>query len=130
MPPGQSLLVLQVSIGDQLALGMLAKPALTMSEELFHFRITNPIVLIVVKDRDQHIKMRQQITQPKGAFEPNGVVVGTLTPLREFLVERMSCRCLLRNPTVRTSGAIDSLRRGKGEPRSALRMPVAVSASS
>jgi hypothetical protein len=41
-----------------------------MSEELFHFRITNPIMLIVVKDRDEHINMRQQITQPKGAFEP------------------------------------------------------------
>jgi hypothetical protein len=26
-----------------------------MSEELFHFRITNPIMLIVVKDRDEHI---------------------------------------------------------------------------
>jgi len=41
-----------------------------MSEELFHSRITNPIMLIVVKDRDEHINMRQQITQPKGAFEP------------------------------------------------------------
>jgi hypothetical protein len=29
---GQSLLVLQVAIGDQLSLGMLRKPALTMSE--------------------------------------------------------------------------------------------------
>lgn len=42
---GQSLLVLQVAIGDQLSLGMLRKPALTMSEELFHFRITTQLCL-------------------------------------------------------------------------------------
>jgi hypothetical protein len=89
---GQSLLVFQVAIGDQLALGVLAKPALTMPQEFFHFRITNPIMLIVVEDRDEHIEMRQQITQANGALEPNGVV-GTLTPLRKFLVERVPGCC-------------------------------------
>jgi len=41
---------------------MRAKPALTVPKELFYLRFTNPIMLIVVKNRDEDLEVRQQIS--------------------------------------------------------------------
>src|SRR5207245_11118741 len=81
--------VFQIAIGNQLALGMLAKPALSMTKQLFDFRVTNPVVLVVVQDWNQDIEMRQQITQSNCCLECDRKV-RALSPLWKFLIEWMS----------------------------------------
>ena len=76
----------QIAIGNQLALGMLAKPALSMTQQLFDFRVTNPVVLVVVQDWNQDIEMRQQITQSNCGLECDREV-RALSPLWEFLIQ-------------------------------------------
>src|SRR5258708_16633716 len=68
---------------------MFAKPALSMTQQLFDFRVTNPVVLVVVKKRNETIEMRKQITQSNCGLESDRKV-RTLSPLREFLIQRMA----------------------------------------
>src|SRR5260370_15510406 len=79
----------QIAIRNQFALGMLAKPPLAMPQQLFHFRVTNPVVLVVVQGWNQDIEMRQQITQSNCGLKSDRKV-RTLSPLREFLIQRMA----------------------------------------
>src|SRR5260370_4825685 len=68
---------------------MFAKPALSMTQQLFDFRVTNPVVFVVVQNRNENIEMRQQITQSNCGLESDRKV-RTLSPLREFLIQRMA----------------------------------------
>lgn len=54
-------MMFQITIGDEFALWMLAQPSLAVAQQLFHFGIADPIVLVVIKHRNQHVEMRQQI---------------------------------------------------------------------
>src|SRR5215475_8151016 len=45
-------------------------------------------MLFGIENRYEHIEMIEQVFQPYGAFEPYGVI-RPVTPLREFLIERM-----------------------------------------
>ena len=39
---------------------MITKPAFTVPQKFFDFRIADPVVLVVIKDRDEYIEMRRR----------------------------------------------------------------------
>src|SRR5262245_59072984 len=47
----EPLLMFQISICDQLAFGVLAKPPLAVAQQLFHFCVADPIMLVVIEHR-------------------------------------------------------------------------------
>ena len=87
-------LVFQITIHDQLAIGMVRQPTLAAREQLRDLVVADPIVLLRVEHRDQHIQVRQQLTQPHLTAQMDGVVA-TRPPLRKLLVERM-LHCIQR----------------------------------
>src|SRR5262245_34583156 len=42
---------------------MVAEPARAVTQQLFDFVVADPIMLLVVERRDQHVEMREQIAQ-------------------------------------------------------------------
>ena len=50
--------MLQITLRDERVLGVVRQPALAMSEQLLDFRLPDPVVLVVVQDRDQHVQVR------------------------------------------------------------------------
>ena len=49
--------MLQITIGNELSFRVFAQPALTVSQQLFNFCVANPVVLVVIQDRNKHIEM-------------------------------------------------------------------------
>lgn len=79
--PREAALVLQVSAGDRLPLGMRGQPALPAAHEFLHLVVADPVVLVVVEDRNQHVQVRQELAEPppgaQGHCEiPAGTPVG------------------------------------------------------
>ena len=50
---GQALLMFQVAIRNQFAFGMIAKPAFAVPQKFFDFRVADPVVLVVIQDRNK-----------------------------------------------------------------------------
>jgi len=56
-------LALEVARYDKVFLRVLSEPPTTSIQELLNFILTNPIMLLVVEDRDQDVQVRQQVAQ-------------------------------------------------------------------
>ena len=81
-------LVLQVAPGDQVPLWMVVQPPLTIAQQLVHFVVANPVVLVVVQHGQQHVEVRQQIPEPhfRGEFHAE---IWAGSPFREPVVQFM-----------------------------------------
>ena len=70
---------------------MVGEPAFTVAEQFVHFVIAYPVVLVVVEDRDQDIKMGQQLVEAQSAVELH-VEILAVAPLGEFVIKRIFVR--------------------------------------
>ena len=59
--------MLQVAVGDELALGMRGEPALAVPEQLLDLVVADLVVLLVVEHGDQHVEVREQVRRACGA---------------------------------------------------------------
>ena len=59
----EAALVLQVAAGDQLALGVRREPALAVAQQLLDLVVADPVVLVVVEHRDEHVEVGEQVAQ-------------------------------------------------------------------
>jgi hypothetical protein len=84
----QGALVLEVARHDQLAVRVAGEPALPAGKQLLDLVVADPVVLLRVEHRHEHVEVRQQVAQPALAGEPERVVAAR-APLRETLVERV-----------------------------------------
>ncbi len=83
----ETRLELQVTPGDLFLLGVVGKPAFALGKQFLHFVVANPVMLPVVENGNQDVKVRQQVSQ-SGRF-PNGHrKVRAVSPLRKPLVQR------------------------------------------
>jgi hypothetical protein len=72
--------------------GLAAKRDITSSaaqEQLLDLRVADPVVLLTIQHRQQHIQMAQQIAEADLAAEADREV-GALAPLGELLVESVA----------------------------------------
>jgi hypothetical protein len=79
--------VLEVAVGDQLPFRVGRQPALAAAQQLVDLVAVDPVVLVVVEHRQEHVEMREQIGQPRVAREGESDVAAR-APRREPLVER------------------------------------------
>jgi hypothetical protein len=91
--PGEGLAheataMLQVPIGDRLALRVIAQPAFAVPQELLDLGLANPVVLVVVEDGNEDVEMGQQVAQaaPRGQLD---APVRAVPPGREVAVQGM-----------------------------------------
>src|SRR5260370_30347555 len=68
---------------------MFRKADRAKTQQLFDFRVPNPVVFVVVENWNEDIEMRQQITRSNCGLESDRKI-RTLSPLREFLIQRMA----------------------------------------
>ena len=106
----QARLVLQISAGDLLLLGMRCEPARSFGQQLLQFVLADEVVLLVVEDRNEHVEVRQQFGQRFRAAD-RGRVIRTLAPLGKPFIERMPDRPRPCSPAARTSAAESPRRR-------------------
>ena len=59
----QRALVLEVAVDDQLALGMPGEPALAAAQQLLHLVVADPVVLLRVEHRHEHVEVREQLAR-------------------------------------------------------------------
>ena len=70
--------VLEVAAGDQLALRMRGEPALAVAQQLLDLVVADPVVLVVVEHRDEHVEVREQVARARTvAVERHGEVRGS-----------------------------------------------------
>ena len=83
----QVRLAREVAPRDELALGMLRQPALAAAEQLLDLGCADPVVLLVVEHRDEHVQVGEQVLQADIGLQGHPLV-RRLAPLREALVQR------------------------------------------
>src|SRR5262245_15642754 len=84
----QGATVLEVAVDDQLAIGMTGEPALAAAEQLLDLVVSDPVVLLGVEHRHEHVQMREEVAKPEHALEVDREVAA-VAPLGERLVERV-----------------------------------------
>ncbi len=84
---GQDAAVRQKPTGDQPALGMSGQPAVAFVQERVDLIRGHPVMLGVIKHRQQHIEMVQRICQAQRPGQRQ-IDVPALTPLRERRIQR------------------------------------------
>lgn len=67
----ESSLMHQISGHDRVPRRMAVKPALAMSKQFLHFVVTDPVVLLIVEDRNQYVEVRQQVAQSARCSQRN-----------------------------------------------------------
>src|SRR5688572_29927658 len=70
---------------------MRRQPTAAVSQELLNLIVANPVVFLVVQNRNEHVYVRQQILQANFGTEFDGVV-RTVSPFRKCLVQWMTLR--------------------------------------
>src|ERR1043165_1718056 len=85
----QAPLVLQISARNGIALWMRSQPTFAMPQKLFDFVITNPVVLVVIQNRDENVEMTKELMQGQSRFHFDAAV-GTLTPIWKMFIERQT----------------------------------------
>src|SRR5439155_20120753 len=78
--------VAQVPPSDELAIGVDPEPVAAPPEELVDLLGADPVVLVVVEDRQQHEEVLQQVAEPARSRERH-IEVPAVPPLREGRVE-------------------------------------------
>ena len=81
----------EISRDDRVARGMSIEPALAVAKQLFDLVGSNPVVLLVVEHRNEHIQVRQQVAQSARRAERDGKQPAR-AERRHALVELMACR--------------------------------------
>ena len=51
---------------------VILEPALAVTKQLFDLVVSHPVVLLIVENRNEHVKMRQQVAQPPRRAERDG----------------------------------------------------------
>ncbi len=62
-----------------------------MTQKFFHFVIANPIVLIVVQHRNEHVKMRQKLLQRQSRIQFD-MEIRAFSPVGKLLIQRQPPR--------------------------------------
>ena len=81
----------EISRDDHVARGVSVEPALAVAQQLFDLVVTNPVVLLVVEHRNEHIEVRQQVAQPARRAKRDGKQPAR-AERRHALVELMAGR--------------------------------------
>ena len=66
---GEVALVPQVAVNDQVASRMGREPVLSLCQQLLQFVLTDPVMLVVVQNRQQDIQVCEEILQTVGGVE-------------------------------------------------------------
>ena len=61
----------EIARDDGVARRMAVEPALPVTKQLFDFVVPNPVVLLIVENRNQHVQVRQQVAQPARCSQRN-----------------------------------------------------------
>src|SRR6185437_16938204 len=83
--------VLEIAVGDELAFRVCGQPALTVPQQLLYLVVTDPIVLVVIKDGNQHVEVAKEVLETL-ATRQRQRPVGAGAPDRELLVQRIAPR--------------------------------------
>src|SRR5437763_1100687 len=67
---------------------MVREPALSAAKQLLHLGLIDPVVLVGVEDRHEHVQVGQQVMKTDGPLEIDREVTAR-SPLRELVVQRM-----------------------------------------
>ena len=54
----------QVARHDDIARRVAVEPALAVTKQLLDFVVADPVVLLIVEHRNEHVEVRQQLAQP------------------------------------------------------------------
>ena len=103
--------MLQVAVGDQVPLGMAAQPPIAEAQQLVYFIVADPVMLVVVQYRQQHIQVGQQVLEPGFRCEAHAEVWAG-APLRKARIERVSLN--LNSVAERLKQALDEVRSVSG----------------
>lgn len=79
---------LQVAAGDLFLLRAVGRPARSLRQQFLHFVGDDEVMLLIVEDRDQGVRVRQQFRERRFPGDRHGEV-RTLDPLGKALVDRM-----------------------------------------
>ena len=80
-------MVTQIAASDGVALGMIVEPAFAALEQLFDFVFADPVVFLVVEDRNKDIKMVEQLSKNLAGLESDSEIAA-LAPFWKLLIER------------------------------------------
>ena len=81
--------MLEIASRDEVTLRMRGEPALAVVKQFCHLIITDPIMLVVIKDRNEHVKMRQQLMQRQSPFQGH-TEIRAVTPVGKLVIQRMA----------------------------------------
>src|SRR6266702_152681 len=81
----QSRAIAQVAPCDKLALGMGGQPTLAVLQQLLHFIIANPVVLIIVQYWNKHVDMGEQVAEEAGGLKRHAIIAAG-SPVRIVLI--------------------------------------------
>ena len=90
----QASLVHEVSRNDGVSRWMAIEPALPMTKQLLDFVVADPVVFLVVENRNEHVQVREQVAQPPGRPQcDREQPARTERPhaLVEFMTSRLDC---------------------------------------
>ncbi len=79
----------QVATGDELPLGVVGEPVTATAEQLVDLVVADPVVLVVVEHRQEHVQVLQDVLDP-GYRRQAYIKVRAQSPLDEAAVERSS----------------------------------------
>jgi len=89
--PRQAAEVFQVAIDDLLLGRMRRQPRFAVTEQLFHFVIPDPVMLVVVEHGDEHVQMPQQLLKRNRLRKLDGEI-RAIAPVRELIIQYMPRR--------------------------------------
>ena len=78
----------QITPDNLLLFRMTGQPAFPVAQQLLNFVVTHVVVLGSVEDRNQDIKVRQQLRQPLRSGNRDRVI-GTFAPVGKTSIQRM-----------------------------------------
>ena len=87
--PNEPTLMLVVARRDAFLLGMFGEPALAMSQKFLDLVVADPVVLVIVHDRDEDVQVRQKLAETLRGPQGNGEVAAR-SPVRIRGVEEVA----------------------------------------
>lgn len=80
-------LLLEVPADDQIPFGMRGEPALATPHELVDLGLVDPVVLVVIEDRQEHVQVGEQLREPPFRDETQAHMA-TVSPIGVRRIER------------------------------------------
>jgi hypothetical protein len=81
----------EIAGDDGIARGVAVEPALPVTKQLLDFVVPNPVVLLIIENRNEHVQMRQQVAQPTRCSKRH-CKQSARAKGRHALVEFVACR--------------------------------------